>query len=177
MPRAERVEVIRQIEANRGSKLFTYICNDRPGLSANIGEDAVRPMFDHVRRIGKVPKLDLYLYSRGGAVEVPGRIVSMLREYAEELVVLIPYRAQSAATLIVLGCDAIVMGSKAELGPSDPALSRITPQEGGTAVQEEEPWAIGALASCAGHGAGARPWAGGALGLRRPHVRSRIHWG
>jgi hypothetical protein len=94
-------------------------------------------MYEHVRRIGRVDRLDLFLYSRGGAVEVPWRIVSMLREYSAEVGVLIPYRAHSAATLIALGCDVIVMGPKGELGPIDPALSRITSQEGGTPVQEE----------------------------------------
>jgi hypothetical protein len=93
-------------------------------------------MYDHVRQIGETDKIDLYLYSRGGSVEVPWRVVGMLREHCKKLGVLIPYRAHSAATLIALGCDEIVMTRKAELGPVDPALSRIT-QEGGTAVQEE----------------------------------------
>jgi hypothetical protein len=93
-------------------------------------------MYDHVRQMGKTESIDLNLYSRGGAVEVPWRIVSMLREHCDRLGVLIPYRAHSAATLIALGCDEIIMTRKAELGPVDPALSRIT-QEGGTAVQEE----------------------------------------
>jgi len=93
-------------------------------------------MYDHVRRIGKTESIDLYLYSRGGAVEVPWRMVSMLREYCDELNVLIPYRAHSAATLIALGCDGVVMGRKAELGPIDPAVNRIT-HETGTPVQEQ----------------------------------------
>ena len=136
MARSERVELIRHIEQLEGARLISYICSDRQGASGQIAEDAVRPMYDHVRRIGKVDKLDLFLYSRGGAAEVPWKIICMLREYCNDLGVLIPYRAQSAATLIALGCDRIVMGSKAELGPIDPALNRIT-QEGGTAVQEE----------------------------------------
>ena len=135
--RRQRVELIRKIEQLRKSRVLTYVCSDRQGAAANIGEDAVRPMYEHVRRMGKTGKIDFYLYSRGGAVEVPWRIVSMLREYCDELDILIPYRAQSAATLIALGCDHIVMGPKAELGPIDPALNRVTPQEGGTPVQEE----------------------------------------
>jgi hypothetical protein len=135
--RSRRVALLQQIESLRNSRVFTYICSDRPGAAANIGDDAVRPMYEHVRAFGKVPKLDLFLYSRGGAVEVPWRIISMLREHTTELSVLIPYRAHSAATLIALGCDAIVMGPKGELGPIDPALNRVTPQEGGGVVQEE----------------------------------------
>jgi hypothetical protein len=136
MARSERVELIKGIEESRGSRVLTYICSDRQGASAQIGDDAVRPMYDHVRTFGKCEKIDLYLYSRGGAVEVPWRIISMLREYCSHLSVLIPYRAHSSATLISLGCDEIVMTPKAELGPIDPALSRVT-QDSGTPVQEE----------------------------------------
>lgn len=136
-PRDDRIELIQKLERIRESRILTYVCSDRQGAAANIGDDAVRPMYDLVRAIGKTKKLDLFLYSRGGAVEVPWRIVTMLREYCDELGTLIPYRAQSAATLIALGCDRLVMGPKAELGPIDPAMNRVTPQEGGTPVQEE----------------------------------------
>ena len=136
MPRTERIDLIRQIEAARGSRVITYVCSDRQGAAANIGDDSVRPMYEHVLAGGPCDKIDLYLYSRGGAVEVPWRIVNMMREYTKKLGLLIPYRAHSAATLIALGCDEVVMGSKAELGPIDPALSRIH-QEGGTPMQEE----------------------------------------
>jgi len=130
----QRTELMQRIEASRGSRLITYVCSDRSGAGAQIADDAVRPMYDHARQIGKTDNLDLFLYSRGGAVEVPWKIICMLREFCETLTVLIPYRAHSAATLIALGCDHIVMGRKAELGPIDPALSRITQE---TAVEEE----------------------------------------
>jgi len=90
-----------------------------------------------VRRLGVVDRLDLFLYSRGGAVEVPWRIVSMLREHCKRLGALIPFRAHSAATLIAMGCDEIVMGPKAELGPIDPVLPRRATQEGTAATEED----------------------------------------
>lgn len=133
-PRAIRVALVRTIEQARRSRVISYICGDRQGSSSQIGEDAIRPMYDHIRRIGHADKIDLFLYSRGGAVEVPWRIVTMLREHCNKLAVLIPYRAHSAATLIALGCDEIVMGRKAELGPIDPALNIA--QDPGTAVKE-----------------------------------------
>src|SRR5687767_4265138 len=110
MGRAERAKLIREIQDLRQSSVITYICSDRQGASANIGEDAIRPMYDHVRNIAEAGRIDLYLYSRGGAVDVPWRIVSMLRERCNEVNVLVPYRAQSAATMIAIGCDHIVMG-------------------------------------------------------------------
>jgi len=122
--REQRIKLIRKIQEIRGSKVISYICGDRRGApNAQIAEDAIRPMYDHVKSCGDVKKIDIFLYSKGGAIEVPWRMITMLREYCKHLSVLIPYHAQSAATLLALGCDEIVMGRKAELGPIDPALS------------------------------------------------------
>lgn len=52
-----------------GSRILTYICSDRQGAAANIGDDAVRPMYDLVRAIGKTKKLDLFLYAAGVRIE------------------------------------------------------------------------------------------------------------
>ncbi|MCL4818901.1 MAG: hypothetical protein KJ067_07155 [Vicinamibacteria bacterium] len=134
--REERQGLIKAIEEARGSRVLTYVTSDRPGAAANISDDAIRSMAEHVRTIGRVPKLDLFLYSRGGSVDAPWPIVCLLREYCDTLGVLIPFRAHSAATLIALGCDEIVMTRQAELGPIDPALNRRLPHEG-TLVQEE----------------------------------------
>lgn len=136
MGRDERVAIIRDMEAREGSRVLTYICSDRQGAMASIGEDAVRPMFDHLRAMGSVSRIDLFLYSRRGAVDVPWRVVSMIREYCEEFRVLVPFRAHSAATLIALGADQIVIGPKGELGPIDPILNRMIPGQEGTVVQE-----------------------------------------
>ena len=117
-----RKSLIKMIQKIRGSKLIVYFTGDRRFASAMIAEDAVRPLYEHLLSIGKNSKIDLVLYSRGGDVSVPWRIVSMFREFCDELSVLIPYKAYSAATLISLGADKIIMGKKAELGPIDPVL-------------------------------------------------------
>lgn len=122
-------ELIKEIEEFRQSKVITYFTGDRrPYFMSQIGEDAVRPLYDHLLNLEFEPekqkKLDLFLYSLGGDVSVPWRIVSMIREFCDEFSVLIPYRALSGATLISIGADNIIMGKKAELGPIDPTLER-----------------------------------------------------
>jgi len=136
--RQQRLKLIRLIQKARESHLVAYVVGDRQGVAGRIGEDAVRPMYEHIRTLSfnGVPRIDLFLYSRGGGIEVPWRIVSMLRECCNELNVLVPYKAHSAATLVALGADQIVMGKKGELGPIDPILSRIEKEEK-TVVQEE----------------------------------------
>jgi len=104
-------------------------------VPTNIAEDAVRLLYEHLLAMEvdperKTEKIDLFLYSRGGDVSVPWRIISMFREFCSHFSVLIPFRAHSAATMISLGADEIVMGKKAELSPIDPTLSRATAQEG-----------------------------------------------
>jgi hypothetical protein len=136
MPRNERSALIQKIETARKSRVLCYVCGDRPGAVAQVSDDAVRAMYDLVRRIGHVPRLDLYLYSRGGAMEVPWRLVCMLRENCDHLGILVPFRAYSAATLIALGCDEILMGAKGELGAIDPAIVTVS-RDGGTPVQED----------------------------------------
>lgn len=71
MSKKRRKELIQQIEEKRQSKLIAFVTGDRPPTGAQIGDDAVRPLFDHLRGLGPVAKLDLFLYSRGGAVDVP----------------------------------------------------------------------------------------------------------
>jgi hypothetical protein len=136
--RENRLALIRAIQEARDSHVIAYFAGDRQGAAGQIGEDAVRPMYDHVRALGfkGVPRIDLFLYSRGGSIEAPWRIISMLREYCQELNVLIPYRAYSAATLIALGADHIVMGKKGELGPIDPLLTKF--ERGERTVTQEE---------------------------------------
>ncbi len=96
----KRHELIAALGSERNSKVVTYVLSDRQGASAQIAEDAVRPIYDHLRAISPATKIDLFLYSTGGLTDVPWRIVTMIREFAKEFAVLIPYKAMSAATMI-----------------------------------------------------------------------------
>ena len=141
MSRAERKRIIGEIENLRSSRVLSYVTGDRPPTPAQIGDDAVRPIYEQLRKMGHVPRLDVFLYSRGGAIDVPWRIATALRTAADEWNMLIPFRANSAATLLALGADEIVLGRQGELGPIDPIMSiqRVVPGPGGgqgTPVQD-----------------------------------------
>src|SRR5438067_6643833 len=123
MPRDTRKGLIEQIEQARGSRVLVYVTGDRPPATAQIGDDAVRPLYAHLREMGHVEKLDLFIYSRGGAIDVPWRVVTALRQTSDTWNILIPFRANSAATLLALGADQIVLGKQGELGPIDPQLT------------------------------------------------------
>lgn len=59
-------------------------------------------------------------------------LANALREFGEKINVLIPFRAHSAATLIALGANSIVMGPFGQLSPIDPSIT--TPH--GPSIQE-----------------------------------------
>ena len=89
-----------------------------------IQDDALLPFIENLASIGECEKISLFIYSRGGGVDMPRRMMARLREKCPHVEVLVPYKAHSAATLIALGADKIVMGKNAELGPIDPRLKR-----------------------------------------------------
>jgi hypothetical protein len=140
-----RLGLIKQIEELRGSTVICYLTSVRQGGAAQIAEDAVRVFFDHLLLLPEKPvkKLDIFLCSNGGSGVVPWRLVSLFREHAEHLGVILPYRAYSAATMIALGADEIVMHPFAEMGPIDPTVSNdfnpvdpVTQQRVGISVED-----------------------------------------
>jgi len=123
--------LIQKIEEKRGSKVITYLTSDRKGpVNARIAMDIIPVFSKQLQKIGKVPQIDLFLYSTGGDTMVPWRLVSMIREYCDKFSVLIPYKGHSAATMIALGADEIVMSDLSELSPIDPTTANIfNPQD------------------------------------------------
>ena len=119
-------EIIKKIEEKRSSKVVTYITSDRQGpVNARVAMDIIPIISSQLRKIGKMEKIDLVLYSAGGDTMVPWRLVSMIREYCKHFSVLVPYKAHSAATMIALGADEIVMSDMSELSPIDPSTANV----------------------------------------------------
>ena len=67
-------------------------------------------------------ELDLILFSPGGSVTAAEAFVHYLRSRFSDIRVIIPQQAMSAATLIALSGDEIVMGAHSFLGPIDPQI-------------------------------------------------------
>ena len=134
MPDKARTELIGKIEDLRGSKVICYLTSLRIGVAANMADDAVRVFYEHLLLLPARPidKLDILIVSNGGSGTVPWRLTALLREFTKSFNVLIPYRAYSAATLLALGADEIVMHPFGEMGPIDPTVSNeFNPVEGG----------------------------------------------
>ena len=125
MSDARRTELISKIEELRGSKVICYLTSLRPNVPAQMADDAVRVVFEHLLLLPSRPveRLDIFLCSNGGSGTVPWRLTALLREFTNSFSVLLPYRAYSAATLMALGADEIIMHPFGEMGPIDPTVS------------------------------------------------------
>ena len=113
--------LIKKIEKERNSKVITYVTGDRQPFVTKVADDIIPIFAKHLEKIGKQNKISLFLYTRGGDMITPIRLIKLIRSYANEVEMLIPYRAHSAGTLISIGADKIVMGRLGELSPVDPS--------------------------------------------------------
>lgn len=147
MGKKKRLELIKAIEQERGTKLLTYVTSTRQNLEVQMALDTIRKFYEHLKEIPEAErpnaKVDLLLVSNGGDGTVPWRLVTLIREYAKQFSVLIPYRAFSAATLTALGADKIIMHPMGMLGPTDPTVANafnpvdpITKQRLGISVED-----------------------------------------
>jgi hypothetical protein len=117
----ETQNLIQKIEKSRSSKVITYVTGDRQPFVTKVAEDIIPIFAKHLEKIGKQDKISLFLYTRGGDMITPIRLIKLMRSYADEIEMIIPYRAHSAGTLISIGADKIVMGRLGELSPVDPS--------------------------------------------------------
>jgi len=125
---AERRKLIAKLQAKRGGRLcLSYITSTRSGHEVLIADDVSRLMYEHLEAGAEAAKkgVDLFLHSHGGSGTAPWRIVSLIREYTNNFAILVPDRAFSAATLIALGANDIIMHKMGCLGPIDPSVSNI----------------------------------------------------
>jgi hypothetical protein len=119
----ERKDLYSQIEKERKSKLLVYVTGDRPGLETQMHPEVVDMFTEHLDSIGKTDKITLFLHSRGGETNFGWTLANMIRAFCENFEVIIPARAHSAATLLALGADSIMMTKQATLGPIDPSVN------------------------------------------------------
>lgn len=118
-----RVDLYRKIEELRDRPLIVYATSPRFNAGGKMGSDAIPEICDQIAALPtNSRKADLLIVSSGGDPMVAWRTISMLREKVDDLGVLVPHTAYSAATLLALGADEIVMHPFANLGPIDPQI-------------------------------------------------------
>ncbi|MFI5450088.1 MAG: serine protease [Candidatus Bathyarchaeia archaeon] len=127
--RSDRLALIGEIENDLNTRILVLITGNRQGMEARIAGDAFLPVFNKLSEIGLQESICLFLYSMGGITMDAFGLVNLIREFCDSFEVIVPFRALSAATLMCLGGDKIVMTRLAQLGPVDPSVeSPLGPQ-------------------------------------------------
>jgi ClpP class serine protease len=121
--RANRLELYKQLEEQRHSKLLIYITGTRQGLETQIANDILPKFSEHLDKIGDTTKISLYLYTNGGNTLTAWSLVNLIRSFCENFEVIIPSNCFSSGTLICLGANNLVMTKQAMLGPIDPSIN------------------------------------------------------
>lgn len=116
---AKTQAIIAQLSAQLGAPLISYWNNPRGSVCHS---DTVA-LYEVLGQLGWHDTLYLFIKSDGGSGQASLRIVSLLRQHCRRLVALVPLECASAATMITLGCDEVLMGPMAYLTAVDTSLN------------------------------------------------------
>lgn len=115
--KSQLLNLIKEIEKERNSSVIVYFSRNL------LNTKEVANFYQLFSGNNKINNLDLILQSNGGIADDAFKMARLCRQHVEgKFSVLVPYRAKSAATLLALGADELVMGPSSEIGPVDPMI-------------------------------------------------------
>lgn len=117
------IDIYKKIEELQNSKVIAYVTGDRTNMETQIGADVVDIFGKHLETINHTNKITLILYTLGGDTMATWNIVNLLREYCNELEIIVPRKARSSGTIMCLGANRIILTHQSTLGPIDPSLN------------------------------------------------------
>jgi len=128
-----RLKLLGELGDEVNAEFLALFLGDRNPVGTKLASDVVPVIYQHLLRLGKTQRLALVLYTTGGSTLVPPRLVRLLREFCNELLVYVPFRAHSAGTMICLAADSVYLSPLGELSPIDPTISSpLLPRENGS---------------------------------------------
>jgi len=122
----ETQNIINEIEELEDCFCITLINGQKnpPNLfPTQIALDILPILYEILENKGKVKKIGLVVRSNGGIIDTPLPVINVIREYCKTLSIYVPENAHSAATLISLGGNEIIMTPIASLSPIDPQIN------------------------------------------------------
>jgi len=99
-------------------KLISYWTS----TSGSVCDNDVVALHEILERIGPQPHVTLFVKSDGGSGMASLRLVHLLRRYTKRLTVIAPLNCASAATMLALGADTILLGPLSYLTAVDTSL-------------------------------------------------------
>jgi len=119
--RQQRIVDIKRIQEIRKRPLVVYVTslNVPPRVTNYISHEDIVP-FGEVLESVEGDAVDVLLESPGGLSEVAQELSALLRHRFKRVGFIIPHAAMSAATMLVMSGDEILMDHRSSLGPIDP---------------------------------------------------------
>jgi hypothetical protein len=118
-----------EIEKYRGRPLLIYATKFLEGVPQGapnfIDLSDVDGFTDLINSVKDNGAVDVLLHSPGGRPDATERLVILLRSKFQEVNFLIPHSAYSAATMLALSGNHIILHPSATLGPIDPQINGI----------------------------------------------------
>lgn len=124
-----RIQLMKDIEEQTKRKLIVYAADFKksaPGAPNTIEPDDKTGFSDLIEGLEGQP-LDIVIRSPGGSAEAVEQLVSMLRANFDDIRFIVPDMAMSAATLMCLSGNFILMDEQSFLGPIDPQIEMVSP--------------------------------------------------
>ncbi|MCG5514476.1 SDH family Clp fold serine proteinase [Ectothiorhodospira shaposhnikovii] len=141
-----RKQLYKDLEKMRSSRLLVYVTGDRRGLETEIHSEVIDFFVHHLDIIGVTPKISLLLYTRGGNTLAGWSIINLIRQFCDDLEVIVPSKCHSTGTLMCLGANRIVMTKQATLGPIDPSVNTpLNPHIEGAPLNARVPVSVEAI--------------------------------
>jgi hypothetical protein len=122
-------ESILRLQTLRDSKVLLYFLSDRrspipvPGINTIFATEPQLLIYDHLKRLGHIPRLDLVIHTSGGDLNAVWPLVNLCRDMSDHFSIIVPFRSLSAGTLLCLGAEEVLMGTAANLSPIDPTTT------------------------------------------------------
>lgn len=111
-------KILGVIEKELGYPLIAYWTSP----SGSVCDNDVLALYEILNVLGPQKRVALCIKSDGGSGEAALRLTHLLRQYAKQVVALIPLECASAATMLALGADELRMGPLAHLTAVDTSL-------------------------------------------------------
>jgi hypothetical protein len=112
-------KILGQIEKTLGEPFLTYWNSPNGSIRYN----DVTGLYGILRNMGPTRRLSLFIKSDGGSGQASLRLVNLLRQFVGRLTALVPLECASAATMLALGADRILMGPLAYLSAVDTSIT------------------------------------------------------
>jgi hypothetical protein len=125
----QRLTLYEQLEKARGNRpLIVYVTSTRSGVDSKMLSDAIPELLDQLTSLpADAAGVDLLVVSRGGDPMTAWRVMTLLHSRVKSVAVLIPQVAYSAATMLAMGANEIIMHPHGNLGPVDPQIEVMEP--------------------------------------------------